>query len=160
MKLQSRFYLLAFVMVGTLVAITVALFGPIYTAPYGDTNVITQGKVLRVGHSSIGNDQVMILYTYDVPGIPRRSGTPGSFQREQVSMGQDLSRFKPGNAVSVEYSSLLPGASRLQGFGTGSVYVQSQLQVLKQLMMVALPLMLLVMVVAFFRFRVPVQHTM
>ena len=93
-------------------------------------NIATTGKVISVGPSTVGNGPSVILYSYDAPGFPR-NGNSGSFTREQVAASSDLRRFRPGGAVSVEYSRTSPGSSRIKGFGTGSVFVSEFLPSIK-----------------------------
>lgn len=78
------------------------------------SNTTVQGKVLYVGPSTVSAASAVVLYGYNTPDYPRK---PWSFQREQVVAPQDLSRFRPGMAVTVEYANALAGASRLKGYG-------------------------------------------
>lgn len=102
-------------------------------------NIAATGKVLRVGPSTVGSGPSVVLYSYDVPGLPR-NGNPGSFQREQVMEPSDLARFKTGMTVAVEYSRAIPGMARIEGFGTGSVFINEQVRTLKTMAFIILPI--------------------
>lgn len=102
-------------------------------------NVTTIGKVWGAGPSTVGSGPSVVVYSYDVPGYPR-NGNAGSYQREQIVEPAELSRFRVGAPISVEYSRGLPGISRLKGYGTGSVYIGEQSQDLKQIALVVIPI--------------------
>jgi hypothetical protein len=95
-------------------------------------NITTTGKIISVGPSTVGSSPSVILYSYDALGYPR-NGNPGSFMREQVAESGDLTSYRPGMTIPVEYSRAMPGASRIKGFGSGSVYLSDWLQSIKYL---------------------------
>ena len=85
------------------------------------SNVVTQGKVLYIGPSTVSSSPAVVLYGYNTPEFPRK---PWSFRREQVVSPKDLARFRVGMTVPVDYSQTSPGASRLKGYGkTSSVLI-------------------------------------
>lgn len=83
-------------------------------------NVTTTGIIVEVGPSNVSSAPHTITYAFDVPGYPR-NGNAGSYTREQVTTKKELARFRPGMSIDVERSRLVPGASRMKGFGQGSV---------------------------------------
>ena len=97
-----------------------SLFGTYSKIATSIDNTPTRGTVLQVGRSSVSPAPYTITYAFDVPGYPR-NGNSGSFTREQITTKKEMARFKAGMKVDVERSKLIPGASRIKGFGQGSV---------------------------------------
>lgn len=70
------------------------------------SNVITQGKVLYIGPSTVSSSPAVVLYGYNTPDFPWK---PWSFQREQIVSPKDLARFRIGMTIPVEYSQASSG---------------------------------------------------
>ena len=128
----------------SLLAVILAAFWPIITSSAQTNvsiiqslktdNVTTTGTVVSVGSSTIGNGPYVVTYAYDVPGFPR-NGNPGSFEREQVIAPNQMSHFHTGMPVQIVYSRALKGASRLQGYGSGIIFLREMFQNLRMLLL-------------------------
>lgn len=141
MKKPSLLLSLCIYVIGTLAVLFTAFFPLVRSTAQAPgnffqrlqtDNVTTTGKVLSVGPSTVGTAPSVVLYTYDVPGFPRH-GNPGSFQREQIVTPGEMSQFHVGMPVKVEYSRAMGGVSRIKGYGTGSIYINEEMQTFKDM---------------------------
>jgi hypothetical protein len=149
-SLRSRLRVFFVLMIVTLITSCLGLFWPLWVSPSSDANRVVSGRILEHKPTPDSNGAAVVLYSYTVPGSV---GEGRTFRREQAIDAQRAGRFKKGTTVPVEYSQLSPGSSRIQGFGTGSVFVQSRLPFLKQTGLVIIPAMLLILLVGVVKLR-------